>query len=57
MRLAGRFIPSEAIRAAVATYELIESYPEDKYPPSYLILGRHAGEAFHVAVRGRRSRR
>jgi hypothetical protein len=48
MRLAGRFIPRETILAAVATYELVESYPEDKYLPSYLILARHAGEAFHV---------
>jgi hypothetical protein len=48
MRLAGRFIPRETILAALATYELVESYPEDKYLPSYLILARHAGEAFHV---------
>jgi hypothetical protein len=48
MRLAGRFIPRETILAALATYELVESYPEDKYLPSYLILARHTGEAFHV---------
>jgi hypothetical protein len=48
MRLAGRFIPRETILGAVATYELVESYPDDKYLPSYLILARHAGEAFHV---------
>jgi hypothetical protein len=48
MRLAGRFIPRELILAAVASYELIEAYPDDKYLPSYLILGRHDQEAFHV---------
>jgi hypothetical protein len=48
MRLAGRFIPRETILAALATYELVESHPEDKYLPSYLILARHTGEAFHV---------
>ena len=29
MRLAGRFIPREAILGAVDTYELVEAYPED----------------------------
>ena len=48
MRLAGRFIPRETILAAVATYELVESYPDDKYLPSYLMLARHDAEAFHV---------
>ena len=48
MRLAGRFIPREMILAAVASYELVEAYPDDKYLPSYLILARHGSEAFHV---------
>ncbi len=48
MRLRGRFIPRQAILAAVESYEMIESYPEDKYLPSYLVLARSAGEAFHV---------
>jgi hypothetical protein len=48
MRLAGRFIPREAILAAVVSYELVEAYPDDKYLPSYLILARHGSEAFHV---------
>jgi hypothetical protein len=48
MRLAGRFIPREMILAAVASYELVEAYPDDKYLPSYLILGRHGPEAFHA---------
>jgi hypothetical protein len=32
----------------VATYELVESSPGDKYLPSCLILARHPTEAFHV---------
>jgi hypothetical protein len=48
IRLAGRFIPREAILAAVTTYELVEAYRDDKYLPSYLILARHGSDAFHV---------
>jgi hypothetical protein len=48
MRLEGRFIPREAILGAVESYEIIEAYPSDKYLPSYLVLGRSAGEAFHA---------
>jgi hypothetical protein len=48
MRLAGRFIPREVILAAVDSYELVEAYPDDKYLPSYLFLGRHGSEVFHV---------
>ena len=48
MRLAGRFIPREAILAAADTYQLVEAYPDDKYLPSYLIVARHGPEAFHV---------
>ena len=48
MRLAGRFIPREAILAAVDTYQLVEAYAHDKYLPSYLPLAHHGEEAFHV---------
>jgi hypothetical protein len=48
MRLEGRFIPREAVLGSVDSYEIIEAYPGDKYLPSYLVLGRSAGEAFHV---------
>ena len=48
MRLTGRFISREAILAAVATYQLVEAYPDDKYLPTYLILARHGPQAFHV---------
>lgn len=48
MRLAGRFIPREAILEARDTYELVEEYPDDKYLPSYLVLGRYGQKTFHV---------
>ena len=44
MRLAGRFISRDDILSAVDSYAIIEEYPDDKYLPSYLVLG--AG--FHV---------
>ena len=48
MRLGRRFIARETIIAAADAYEIVEAYPEDKYYPSYLLLGRQADEAFHV---------
>ena len=48
VRLAGRFIPRESILAAAATFELVEAYQDDKYLPSYLVLGRAGADAFHV---------
>ena len=48
MRLRERFIPRERILESVETYELIESYPDDKYLPSFLVLARHGTDAYHV---------
>jgi Domain of unknown function (DUF4258) len=48
MRLGRRFIAREAIISAVDSYEIVEAYPEDKYFPSYLLLGQQGDEAFHV---------
>ena len=48
MRLEDRFIRRVRILESVDTYEIIESYPEDKYLPSYLVLAHHGGETFHV---------
>ena len=50
MRLKVRFLPRDAILDAVESYEIVEAYPEDKYLPSYLVLARSAGEAFHVLL-------
>jgi len=48
MRLAKRFISREMILGAVADYEIIEAYPEDKYLPSYLVYARAGETIFHV---------
>ncbi len=48
MRLAGRHISREDVFGAADTYELIESYPDDKDLPSYLVLATAAQDAFHV---------
>jgi Domain of unknown function (DUF4258) len=48
MRLSARAINRDAILFCVDTYEVIESYPDDKYLPSYLVLGRPTGDAVHV---------
>lgn len=50
MRLGQRFIDRKTIISATDNYEVVEAYPDDKYFPSYLLLGRHGEEAFHVLV-------
>ncbi|MBH0185092.1 MAG: DUF4258 domain-containing protein [Nitrospira sp.] len=50
MRLKGRALSREALLRAVGTYEIVESYPEDKYLPSYLVYcNTHEGVA-HVQI-------
>jgi hypothetical protein len=48
MRLGQRFIARDAIIGASASYEIVEEYPEDKYFPSYLLLGRQEAVGFHI---------
>jgi hypothetical protein len=48
MRLAGRYLSRDDILEAVDTYEIIESYPTDKYLPSYLVLATRGEVTFHV---------
>lgn len=48
MRLAGRSISRGEILAAVDTFELVESYLDDKYLPSYLILSQCESSPFHI---------
>jgi hypothetical protein len=50
MRLSGRFISRKFILEAVGTFEIVEAYPNDKYLPSYLVLGRAGADAFHVLI-------
>lgn len=47
MRLGQRFISRNTIVGA-QDYEVVEAYPDDKYLPSYLLLGRRGDIAFHV---------
>ena len=48
LRLKGRFVPREFILNTVDSYEIVESYPGDKYLPSYLVLARRPGDVIHV---------
>jgi hypothetical protein len=48
MRLERRFVARQAILDSVDSYELVESYPDDKYLPGYLFLARPIGDAIHV---------
>ena len=46
-----RNISEQDIREAGAKAEIIESYPQDKYSPSGLLLGMtRAGRALHLQV-------
>jgi hypothetical protein len=48
MRLRDRFISREAILTSVESFEIIESYHDDKYMPNYLIWAQSQGEIAHV---------
>ncbi len=48
MRLRNRSISRAEIFESVGTYEIIESYPDDKYLPSYLVWSRHHDEVMHI---------
>ena len=45
MRLERRHITRDEILNAVDSYSIVESYPQDKYLPSYLIV---AADSFHI---------
>jgi hypothetical protein len=50
MRLRTRSISRQTILESVASFEIIEEYPEDKYFPSYLIYARDRNSVFHVLI-------
>ena len=50
MRMVARCITREMVLESVTDYEIIESYPEDKYLPSYLVLARYGNMLFHILV-------
>lgn len=48
MRLSGRYISRDELLGATESYEIIESYPEDKYLPSYLVWATSESGSCHV---------
>jgi hypothetical protein len=48
MRIQGRFISRQHMLDAVDTYEVIESYPEDKYLPSSVVYAIGRDAVFHI---------
>ena len=48
MRLGQKFMARETIIAAAESYKILEAYPDGKYFPSYLFLGRQDTETFHA---------
>jgi len=50
MRLQQRFLRRETLLRGVASLELIESYPQDKYLPSYHLRGEREGQIFHAHI-------
>ena len=50
MRLKERFIPREAVLFSIDTYEIIESYPDDKYLPSFLMWAQYGKDIIHIHI-------
>ncbi|MBL8210061.1 MAG: DUF4258 domain-containing protein [Bryobacterales bacterium] len=48
MRLRERRISAEMVLSASKTFEVIESYPDDKYLPSYLVRATGGGLVLHA---------
>lgn len=48
MRLLQRSIPRSWILQSIDNYILIESYPEDKYLPSYLVWSNYESVIFYI---------
>jgi hypothetical protein len=50
LRLKDRLVARQAILDSVGSYEIVESYPNDKYFPSYLVLSSwaDAGSSAHA---------
>ncbi|HTB14728.1 MAG TPA: DUF4258 domain-containing protein [Bryobacteraceae bacterium] len=50
MRLKQRSLGSEILNKQPDSLEIIESYPDDKYLPSYLLRGEFETRVFHVQI-------
>ena len=48
MRLGVKRIARGAVVDSIDNYEIIESNPDDKYLPSYLVYTEYDGEHFHI---------
>jgi hypothetical protein len=50
MRIQKRALTAGMLDAAMESLEIIESYPEDKYLPSFLLRGESSGSVFHAQI-------
>ena len=50
MRLQQRALTAGMIRNAMATLEIVEAYPHDKYLPGFLVRGENEGCIFHAQI-------
>jgi hypothetical protein len=50
MRLEQRGFLREILLKSIDSLEIIESYPNDKYLPSFLVRGEFDGRAFHAHI-------
>lgn len=48
MRMENRFISRRMVLNSSKSYEIIESYPADKYLPSHLVWAMQGSTVFHV---------
>lgn len=48
MRMAERYFPRDIILASVDRYEIIETYPDDKYLSSCLVYACHEDMILHI---------
>ena len=48
MRLATKSISRRVIIDSIHAYEIIETYPDDKYLPSYLVYTEYQGKRYHI---------
>jgi hypothetical protein len=50
MRLRQRGHDADALGNAIASLEIIEAYPDDKYLPSFLVRGEIKGAVLHAQI-------
>jgi hypothetical protein len=50
MRLKQRWLGSEILVQGIGSLEIVESYPDDKYLPSFLLRGEFEAGVFHVLI-------